>query len=84
MGAYATKTNVSSRDFGEGDFDKGIYFSVPMDFILPRPSRARANILWQPLYRDGGAKLARRYGLFPLTSERDGEFLLDNLEMIGH
>lgn len=82
MGAYATKTNVSSRDFGEGDFDKGIYFSVPMDFILPRPSRARANILWQPLYRDGGARLQRRYGLHPLTAERDANFLLDNLHLI--
>lgn len=82
MGAYATKTNVSSRDFGEGDFDKGIYFSVPMDFILPRPSRARATILWQPLYRDGGARLQRRYGLHPLTAERDAEFLLDNLHLM--
>ncbi|KPN17060.1 hypothetical protein AO715_02945 [Xanthomonas sp. Mitacek01] len=82
MGAYATKTNVSTRDFGEGDFDKGIYFSVPMDFLLPRPSRARANILWQPLYRDGGARLGRRYGLYALTAERDGQFLLDNLHWI--
>ncbi|PJJ96592.1 hypothetical protein CO641_12025 [Lysobacteraceae bacterium NML91-0213] len=82
MGAYATKTNVSSRDFGEGDFDKGIYFSVPMDFILPRPSRARATILWQPLYRDGGARLQRRYGLHSLTAERDAEFLLDNLHLM--
>lgn len=82
MGAWATKTNVSSRTFGEGSFDKGIYFSVPMDFLLPRPSRARANIVWQPLTRDGGARLFRRYGLYSITGERDGEFLLDNLDWI--
>ncbi|MFL6586741.1 MAG: YjbH domain-containing protein [Luteimonas sp.] len=82
MGAWATKTNVSSRTFGEGSFDKGIYFSIPMDFLLPRPTRARANIIWQPLTRDGGARLIRRYGLYSLTGERDGEFLLDNLEWI--
>lgn len=82
MGAWATKTNVSSRTFGEGSFDKGIYFSIPMDFLLPRPTRARANIIWQPLTRDGGARLIRRYGLYSLTGERDGEFLLDNLAWI--
>ena len=82
MGAYATFTNVSSRDFGEGSFDKGIYFSLPMDFLLPRPTRARVNVLWQPLFRDGGARLARRYHLYNLTGERDREFFLDNLEKI--
>jgi len=82
MGAWATKTNVSSATFGEGSFDKGIYFSVPMDFLLPRPTRARASIIWQPLVRDGGARLARRYALYSLTGERERDFLLDNLEWI--
>ena len=82
MGAWATKTNVSSATFGEGSFDKGIYFSVPMDFLLPRPTRARASIIWQPLVRDGGARLARRYALYSLTAERDRDFLLDNLDWI--
>ncbi|MCD9028701.1 YjbH domain-containing protein [Luteimonas sp. BDR2-5] len=82
MGAWATKTNISSATFGEGSFDKGIYFSVPMDFLLPRPTRARANIVWQPLFRDGGAKLVRRYSLYSLLGERDGEFLFDNLDWI--
>ena len=82
MGAWATKTNVSSATFGEGSFDKGIYFSVPMDFLLPRPTRSRASIIWQPLVRDGGARLARRYALYSLTGERDRDFLLDNLEWI--
>lgn len=82
MGAWATKTNVSSATFGEGSFDKGIYFSVPMDFLLPRPTRARASIIWQPLVRDGGARLVRRYSLYSLTAERDGDFFLDNLDWI--
>jgi len=79
MGAYATKTNVSSQQFGEGSFDKGIYVSVPFDFLLPRSTRARANFLWNPLYRDGGARLSRAYGLYQATSERDPEFFFDNL-----
>lgn len=82
MGGYATKTDVSSKDFGEGSFDKGIYVSVPFDFLLPRSTRARANFAWNPLYRDGGARLARSYGLYQMTSERDPEFFFDNLQTI--
>jgi len=71
MGAYATKTNVSSEDFGEGSFDKGIFVSVPFDLMLPRSTRSRANLNWNPLYRDGGARLSRTYGLHQLTAERE-------------
>lgn len=82
MGAYATKTDVSSRDFGEGSFDKGIYFSIPMDNILPRSTRGRATINWNPLIRDGGAMLARKYPLYNVTGERDERFFYDNLKSI--
>ncbi len=82
MGAYATKTDVSARDFGEGSFDKGIYFSIPMDNILPRSTRGRANINWNPLIRDGGAMLSRKYPLYGITGERDERFFYDNLKSI--
>src|SRR5690606_7684278 len=39
MGAFATKTNISSAEFGEGSFDKGIYLRVPMDLLIPRSSQ---------------------------------------------
>jgi exopolysaccharide biosynthesis protein YbjH len=83
MGAYATKTDVSSKDFGEGSFDKGIFISVPFDFLLPRSTRARATFAWNPLYRDGGARLGRSYNLYQLTSERDPDFFFDNLDVIA-
>lgn len=83
MGAYATKTDVSAADFGEGSFDKGIYFSIPFDIILPRSTRGRANINWNPLIRDGGAMLSRKYSLYSATGERDERSFYDNLESIG-
>jgi hypothetical protein len=83
MGAYATKTDVSSADYGEGSFDKGIYVSIPFDFMLPRSTRARANFLWNPLYRDGGARVGHSYGLYQMTSERDPGFFFDNINRIG-
>lgn len=82
MGAYATKTDVSAADFGEGSFDKGLYFSIPFDNILPRSTRARAAINWNPLIRDGGAMLSRKYSLYNVTGERDERFFYDNLKSI--
>lgn len=71
IGAYATKTNVSSAQFGEGSFDKGIYLTFPFDAILPRSSSTTGTILWTPLTRDGGARLGRSQDLFSITSARE-------------
>lgn len=71
IGAWATKTNVSAAQFGEGSFDKGIYVNIPFDVMMPKSSPAMANIVWNPLTRDGGARLNRRFTLFDLTKQRD-------------
>lgn len=73
LGAYATKTNVSAREFGEGSFDKGIYVAVPFDAILPRSSKFTAAFNWSPLIRDGGARLGRINPLYDMTSVRDSK-----------
>lgn len=83
MGAYATITNKSgSAGYGEGSFDKGIYVSIPFDMLLPHSSRSRASLLWQPLIRDGGARLNKRYTLYTLTNDLDGDLFDKNLEKI--
>ena len=69
-GAFATFTNVSSEDFGEGSFNKGFYLSIPFDIMTVKPSTSRANIDWVPLTRDGGQMLGRRYSLYGLTDAR--------------
>jgi Exopolysaccharide biosynthesis protein YbjH len=84
MGAYATFTNVSAQQFGEGSFDKGIYFSIPFDILLPRSTQSTAKITWEPLLRDGGARLDRQYTLYDMTSDRDSDNFNDNLNMITH
>ena len=71
MGAYFTKTNVSSLAFGEGSFDKGIYFSIPFDAMLPYSSPLIANFSWSPLTRDGGQRLWRSTSLYGVTSATD-------------
>ncbi len=82
IGAYATFTNVSSQQFGEGSFDKGIYLTIPFDLMLPRSHTGSANIVWQPLLRDGGARLSKRYNLYYMTYDRDTDRFQDNLQKI--
>jgi hypothetical protein len=56
FGVFATFTDVSFDEFGEGSFDKGIFFNIPIygNFI---------NYTWRPLTKDPGAKLVRRNNL---------------------
>lgn len=82
MGAYATLTNKSGKATGEGSFDKGIYFSIPFDLLLPRSSRNTATFMWEPLLRDGGARLNRRYTLYNMTSDRDGDLFEKNMDKV--
>jgi membrane-associated phospholipid phosphatase len=71
IGAWATRTNVSAEQFGEGSFDKGIYVTIPFDVMLPKSGPGTANVAWNPLTRDGGARLGRSVTLFDLTNQRD-------------
>lgn len=70
MGAWATKTNVSAEQFGEGSFDKGIYLRIPFEAMTSIRTSGAANLVYHPLARDGGAKLNRSVSLYDSTSAR--------------
>lgn len=57
VGAYATKTNLSAEEFGEGSFDKGVTLSIPLGWATGQASRERVNSSLRSLSRDGGAQL---------------------------
>jgi len=57
VGAFFTKTDVSAADFGEGSFDKGIRFSMPIGWFLGKPSRQSFGTTIRPVQRDGGQKV---------------------------
>ena len=57
IGGYFTLTDMSSEDFGEGSFDKGIRITIPYDYFLGTPTRNTTSTVLQSLARDGGAKL---------------------------
>ena len=57
VGVYATKTDVSSADFGEGSFDKGLFFQVPLDGLFGGETRGTFATRMRPIQRDGGQRL---------------------------
>mgnify|MGYP001176499845 FL=1 len=59
FGVFATFTNVTTEQFGEGSFDKGIFFNIPIYGNL-------INYTWRPLTKDPGATLIRRNNLYNL------------------
>ncbi len=67
LGGYATFTNVSADEYGEGSFTKGIYVTIPFDLMLLKPTTSKGSIGWVPLTRDGGQMLSRKNGLYGLT-----------------
>mgnify|MGYP001253309361 CR=1 FL=1 len=59
FGVFASNTDVSAEQFGEGSFDKGIFFNIPIYGSL-------INYTWRPLTKDPGSKLIRRNTLHGL------------------
>ncbi|WP_372675382.1 YjbH domain-containing protein [Aquicoccus sp.] len=57
IGAFATFTDVSFDDFGEGSFDKGIRITVPTSWLTGEPNKDGFSTTVRSLTRDGGARL---------------------------
>lgn len=68
MGAWATKTDVSAEQFGEGSMDKGVYIQIPFDALFRGFASGHTSLIYQPLLRDGGAKLNRNHTLYEITA----------------
>lgn len=64
IGAFATFTDVSFEDFGEGSFDKGLTFTIPASHFLGQPSPTTVGTTIRSITRDGGARLNVRNRLY--------------------
>lgn len=77
VGAYATFTDVSADDFGEGSFDKGILLSVPIQWIVGQPTKDRNDLTIQSLNRDGGSRLKVDGRLYDMVRDSQGPEIED-------
>lgn len=57
VGAYATKTDLSAEEYGEGSFDKGITIRVPLAWATGTPSKRTVGGTISSLNRDGGRRV---------------------------
>ena len=69
LGVFATKTNLSAEEFGEGSFDKGFYFSIPTKLFYPDFRSGVISFGLHPLTKDGGAFLSTQNQLYSILGE---------------
>ncbi len=67
LGAYFSLTDISREEFGEGSFDKGFYFWVPIELFSPK--YLKRNFGWglRPITRDGAQSRIYGYPLWGVT-----------------
>jgi hypothetical protein len=73
MGAFFSLTDISEQEFGEGSFDKGFYFHIPMEIFFDKYSKGYTGFGLKPLTRDGAALLNHAYHLWGVTD--DGQLM---------
>ena len=78
VGAYATITDIPFSDFGEGSFDKGLLFTIPLDNFVGTPTGRNFNSIIQPLTRDGGARVKVDGRLYGVVNNHHNKALKDS------
>ena len=69
LGIFATKTDLSAEQFGEGSFDKGFYFSIPTESFFTDFRQGNISFGLHPLTKDGGAMLNHINPLYALYGD---------------
>jgi len=80
IGAFASKTNIPSELFGEGSFDKGFYFSVPLDLFYTDYRASNISFGIHPLTKDGAASLSHHNSLHSILADSNKSSILRDWE----
>ncbi len=83
IGAFATATTASARQFGEGRFDKGLFVSVPLDWLIGYASRDSFDYVDRPVIRDGGQLIDTAMPLYEMTEGVQPEELTQDWRQVG-
>ncbi len=76
LGVFATKTNLSAEEFGEGSFDKGFYISVPTQLFYSDFRSGVISFGLHPLTKDGGAILNYHNSLIGILGDSNSSSLV--------
>ena len=75
IGGFFSLTDISKEEFGEGSFDKGFYFHIPVEIFFDKFSRGFSSFGLKPLTRDGAAIIAPSFALYGVTYEAQMGFI---------
>ena len=78
VGGFATFTDATAEEFGEGSFDKGISLRIPLSWFTGRPDTTRVGTVIRPVTRDGGARLALDGRLYERVTDYHRDALDDS------
>ena len=64
LGVFFSLTDISKAEFGEGSFDKGFYFNIPIQVFFDQYSRGQSGFGLRPLTRDGAQSMVHAQPLW--------------------
>ena len=67
LAAFFTLTDISKEEFGEGSFDKGFSFYIPLEIFSNSYNSRHFGWGLKPITRDGGATLSHGLNLWGVT-----------------
>ena len=70
VGGFFTLTDASFSDFGEGSFDKGLFFTVPLNSSIPYETRSNISERIRPIQGDGGARVVVPGRLYEVLKDK--------------
>ena len=80
LGGFFTLTDIPFSEFGEGSFDKGLFLTIPFNWVVPFETRGTYDIALRPLTRDGGQRLEVANRLWPTVERVDQPHLRSGWE----
>jgi len=69
IGAFFSLTDISKYEFGEGSFDKGFYFYIPIEYFFSNHSKPLTGFGLRPIQRDGAQALVHAKHLYGVTDQ---------------
>jgi hypothetical protein len=82
LGVFFSLTDISKEEFGEGSFDKGFYFNMPVQIFFNTYKKDQTSFSFRPITRDGAARLGHDYSLWSITGAANKWKLVNDMDTI--
>jgi hypothetical protein len=80
MGVFFSLTDISKAEFGEGSFDKGFFFNIPIQVFFDKYSRGITGFGLRPLTRDGAQYLVHAMPLWSTSYQANRDQIVHDWE----